>query len=252
LVGIVLVVVASFASAVCFISATALLRRHRERLRISGKRLGERGLRVTQRVIGASVDRSMRAASRTVPVVRRAGVGGSASVRSAYRRGLAAGRSVVTAGAERAVQVHGAARSLRIPSSPLVDRRGEAVRANALGVQSRREGDFATAVDHHCLALVLFRDLGDRRAEALTLNNLALALEHAGDARALELFEEAATMLGELGDEQNEGQVIANLALAFRRRGQERESAEALETALAKLEPESNAYRKAERLRRAS
>src|SRR5439155_9455687 len=95
LVGIVLVVVASFASAVCFISATALLRRHRERLRISGKRLGERGLRVTQRVIGASVDRSMRAASRTVPVVRRAGVGGSASVRSAYRRGLAAGRSVV-------------------------------------------------------------------------------------------------------------------------------------------------------------
>ena len=98
----------------------------------------------------------------------------------------------------------------------------------------------------------MFREIGDRRAEALTLNNLALALERGGDARALALFEESATILGELGDEQNEGQVIANLALAFRRRGQEQESVEALETALAKLEPESNAYRKAERLRRAS
>jgi tetratricopeptide (TPR) repeat protein len=119
-------------------------------------------------------------------------------------------------------------------------------------VQLRRQGDFPNAAWQHRRALAIFRDVGDRRAEALTLNNLALVLEHARDPQALELFEESATILGELGDEQNEGQVIANLALAFRRRGQEQESAEALETALAKLEPESNAYRKAERLRRAS
>jgi tetratricopeptide (TPR) repeat protein len=140
----------------------------------------------------------------------------------------------------------------RTRSSALADRRGQAIRANALGVQLRREGDLEAAAEQHRRALRFFREIGDRRAEALTLNNLALAVERAGDARALALFEESATILGELGDEQNEGQVIANLALAFRRRGQEQASAEALEAALAKLEPESNAYRKAERLRRAS
>jgi hypothetical protein len=46
--------------------------------------------------------------------------------------------------------------------------------------------------------------------------------------------------------------VIANLALAFRRRGSEERSAEVLELALEKLNPESQAYQKVEGLRRAS
>jgi hypothetical protein len=86
----------------------------------------------------------------------------------------------------------------------------------------------------------------------LTLNNLALALDRAGDPGALGLFEEAAAILGELGEDQQEGEVIANLALAFRRRGSEERSAEVLELALGKLNPESQAYRKVEGLRRAS
>jgi len=67
-----------------------------------------------------------------------------------------------------------------------------------------------------------------------------------------ELFERAATTLGQLGDEQHEGQVIANLALAFRRRGEDEKSEDALDAALAKLRPESDAYRKVQSLRRAS
>jgi hypothetical protein len=59
-------------------------------------------------------------------------------------------------------------------------------------------------------------------------------------------------MLGELGEEQQEGEVIANLALAFRRRGSDERSAEVLELALEKLNPESQAYQKVESLRRAS
>jgi len=59
-------------------------------------------------------------------------------------------------------------------------------------------------------------------------------------------------MLGELGEEQHEGEVIANLALAFRRRGSDERSAEVFELALGKLEPDSQAYRKVENLRRAS
>jgi tetratricopeptide (TPR) repeat protein len=131
-------------------------------------------------------------------------------------------------------------------------RHREALRANAVGLRLRREAAYLEAAEQHRVALALFRDLGDRRSEALTLNNLALALDRAGDGAALDLFEQAATMLGDLGEEQHEGEVIANLALAFRRRGSDERSAEVFELALGKLEPDSQAYRKVENLRRAS
>lgn len=138
------------------------------------------------------------------------------------------------------------------PTRAAVDRRREALRLNGAGTQLRRDGAYLEAAEQHRLALALFQGLGDRRSEALTLNTLALALDRAGDPAALDLFEEAATILGELGEQEQEGQVIANLALAFRRRGREDRSDEALEAALGKLDPASQAYRRVEELRRAS
>jgi tetratricopeptide (TPR) repeat protein len=138
------------------------------------------------------------------------------------------------------------------PTREPVDYHREALRANAAGSQLRRDGAYAEAAEQHRVALELFRQLGDRRAEALTLNNLALALDRVGDSIALDLFEEAATILGELGEDQQEGQVIANLALAFRRRGRDEQSAEVLEIALGKLNPDSQEYRRLDELRRAS
>ena len=132
------------------------------------------------------------------------------------------------------------------------DPQSEAVKLNAHGSDLRRQGRFAEAAEQHRAALSLFRELGDARAEALTLNNLALALDRAGDPSAIELFEQAATMLGELGDEQREGQVIANLAVAFRRHGSEQRFEGALDAALEKLHPQTKAYRQVEQLRRAS
>jgi tetratricopeptide (TPR) repeat protein len=235
LVSIVLVFVSMILAAGCMLAGALLLHRRRASLRSLGGRFASlRGLGGRLWARGTEIARD--AAVRTVPVLRRASDRASAGARTAH--GLARTKSETL--------------NRRLRSSALADRRQQAVRANAMGVQLRRQGDLAAAAEQHRRALNFFREIGDRRAEALTLNNLALAVERAGDARALELFEESATILGELGDEQNEGQVIANLALAFRRRGQEQESAEALEAALAKLEPESNAYRKAERLRRAS
>lgn len=133
-----------------------------------------------------------------------------------------------------------------------IDRQREALRLNAAGARLRRAGAYDDAAEQHRQALGLFHDLGDQHSEALTLNNLALALDHAGDETALELFERAATTLGRLGDDEHEGQVIANLALAFRRRGEAEKSEDALDTALAKLRPESDAYRKVQSLKRAS
>jgi tetratricopeptide (TPR) repeat protein len=196
--------------------------------------------------------------------------------RGAFRAGTAGiGRLTARAGADArragllvnsrlGVLADGTARRVRAastyaraakPSSPArstTDVQRDALRANAAGSQLRRAGAHAEAAEQHRVALELYRSVGDRRAEALTLNNLALALDRAGDSASLELFEEAATILGDLGEEEREGQVIANLALAFRRRGRDEQSGEVLEVALGKLNPESQEYRKLEELRRAS
>jgi tetratricopeptide (TPR) repeat protein len=168
----------------------------------------------------------------------------------------AAGRQVAAATAQTQRHMRAATTALQArepwatPTPVASDK--EALHANAAGAQLRREGAYVEAAQQHRAALSIFRELGDRRSEALTLNNLALALDRAGEPGALDLFEESAAILGELGEKQQEGEVIANLALAFRRRGSEERSAEVLELALEKLSPESQAYQKVEGLRRAS
>jgi hypothetical protein len=190
--------------------------------------------------------RHARAATAQLPKVR----GGYGRLQAVAAAQLAAARTR----AQSHVRAATAAVQAREPwATPTpVARDKEALRANAAGAQLRREGEYVEAAEQHRVALSIFRELGDRRSEALTLNNLALALDRAGEPGALDLFEESAAILGELGEKQQEGEVIANLALAFRRRGSEERSAEVLELALEKLNPGSQAYQKVEGLRRAS
>ena len=135
------------------------------------------------------------------------------------------------------------------------DRGGEAHRLNELGAQLRRNGDHDGAVEQHLAALAMVREVGDRRAEALTLNNLALALVHTtgGVPMAVQNFEQSLVLLRELGDEELEGQVIANLGFLRRRQGRDEDAQSLLHEALDKLPPESLAYRQVEeQLRQAS
>jgi tetratricopeptide (TPR) repeat protein len=138
---------------------------------------------------------------------------------------------------------------------PEVDEHRRARQLNQLGAQLRRSGDYDQAAEQHRAALEIVRELGDRRVEALTLNNLALALVHTrgGVPAAVGHFEQALVLLGELGDEEREGQVIANLAFVRRRQGRDEDADNLLSAALDKLPPESSAYRQVEdQLRRAS
>jgi tetratricopeptide (TPR) repeat protein len=199
-----------------------------------------------------------RSGSSAVVAVRQAAGSRLPELRARYLNAQAAAARGLGSAATRAQQhARAAAAGVRarrdaLPvRAPVTDDR-EALRANAAGAQLRRDGAYSAAAEQHRIALALYRELGDRRSEALTLNNLALALDRAGDPGALDLFEEAVAILAELGEQQQEGEVIANLALAFRRRGSEERSAEVLEIALGKLNPESQAYRKVEGLRRAS
>jgi tetratricopeptide (TPR) repeat protein len=130
-----------------------------------------------------------------------------------------------------------------------------ALQLNEHGAQLRRQGDHEEAAAQHRAALAILRELGDRRAEALTLNNLALALVHTtgGVPVAVQLFEQALTAFQELGDDEHEGQVIANLAFVRRRQGRDEDAESLLHAALDKLPPDSSAYHQVEaQLSRAS
>jgi hypothetical protein len=119
----------------------------------------------------------------------------------------------------------------------------EALRLNASGTRRRRNGAHAEAVELHRRALEILLGLDDRRAVALTQNNLALALSHLGeDSNAIAMFEEAAATLRELGEEEHEGRIIANLGLAHRRHGRYEQSENVLQFALTKLTPASRTY----------
>jgi hypothetical protein len=130
----------------------------------------------------------------------------------------------------------------------------EALRLNAEGTRLRRRESYEEAVELHQRALAILQEVGDQRAVALTLNNLALAVSRTdGDRTAIGLFEEAASILHELGDEEHEGRVIANLGLTHRRHGRREQSNNVLQLALTKLAPTSREYQTVEaELRRAS
>jgi tetratricopeptide (TPR) repeat protein len=128
-----------------------------------------------------------------------------------------------------------------------IDVQREALRLNSAGTKQRRSGSPAAAIELHTRALELLRGTHDLRAVALTQNNLALALSHAGDDRAATpLFEQAAATARQLGDREHEGQIMANLALAHRRHGRLEQYEDSLRIALTKLRRDSTAYKRVE------
>ena len=131
-------------------------------------------------------------------------------------------------------------------SAPPVQQ-SQAARLNTLGAQLRREGHHERAAEQHRAALALVRGLDDKRAEALTLNNLALAVVHTeGLAASIRFFEQALVVLRELGDVEHEGRVIANLGFVHRSHGHGEEAEGLLHEALEKLPANSSAYRRVE------
>jgi tetratricopeptide (TPR) repeat protein len=134
------------------------------------------------------------------------------------------------------------------------DRRKEAGRLNARGVELRRQGDPAGAVEAHRAALEIAHEAGDPSAEAMTLNNLGLALAHTGDERAaIDHFDASVVILREIDDAHHEGQVLANLGFLHGRSGRREQAVYCLEAALDRLKPDSRAFRHVqEQLRRAS
>jgi tetratricopeptide (TPR) repeat protein len=209
-------------------------------------------------LIGVSGLVALSAAVGAVLILRRAPLRISASraqvgLRGAARLGRSLVRRVSSLVQARIRNRQGPALRLGRPEVNRTKRRRRALSLNAEGTHHRRRGQYNAAVEKHREALATLRELGDRPGEALTLNNLALALAHVDDEAALAHFAQALAILRELADEQHEGQVVANLALVHRRRGREEQATDCLRTALQKLDPHSREYRRVEeQLQRAS
>jgi predicted ATPase/DNA-binding CsgD family transcriptional regulator/predicted metal-dependent hydrolase len=91
---------------------------------------------------------------------------------------------------------------------------------NAGGNLARDQADYAQAVAYHQQSLALWRELGDQRGMARSLNNLGLVARETGDfAQALQLAAEALALFEEVGDRHGAGISRFNLGQAARWQG---------------------------------
>lgn len=144
--------------------------------------------------------------------------------------------------------VESRARRLR----PQAGRRG-ALRLNAQATALRNDGRAVDALELIERALVIFRRLGDRRGEAVTLNGLGLTQARAGDETgARDSYETAVALLTALGDSHGAGRVLANLGSLHSGRGHEQQALAAWNDALERLEPGTPEHDRTAEARRAA
>ena len=110
---------------------------------------------------------------------------------------------------------------------PLAQGASISVQANAYnsaGIMARTCGLYAEATRLHGVALILRRDQGERRGEAIALNNLAVVARDQGDLSMVEHYcRESMSIAREIGDKNLEGLGLMHLGTALR--GQDQASA---------------------------
>ncbi|MFJ7205912.1 BTAD domain-containing putative transcriptional regulator [Streptomyces sp. NPDC098789] len=93
------------------------------------------------------------------------------------------------------------------------DRLGEAVMLHSLGTLDIVEWDYASAIEHLGLALLLFEEQRQDRGRALVLRNLALCERHRRDLKAArELGHQSLEIFRAVGDHYAEAHVLGLLA----------------------------------------
>ena len=89
------------------------------------------------------------------------------------------------------------------------------------------------AIEYYDQALVIAREIGDRRGEGAVLGNIGLAYHALGQVdKAIEYYEQALVIAREIGDRRGEGADLGNLGLAYYQLGQMDKAIEYYEQAL--------------------
>jgi tetratricopeptide (TPR) repeat protein len=205
------------------------------------------------RAADGAAARAFHAAVAPVRTVDWEGLGGS--VRSRSGSALGRGRELTAAALDRAQATRRslAAQQQQQQHHPQPGR-ANALRLNEQAAALRQEGRLQEALEAGERALAIFRVLGDRHGQALTLNGLGLTQARLGDEPgALDSYEAAVALLTDLGDSHGAGRVLANLGALHRIQGDDEQARAVWHDALERLEPGTPEHdRTAEQLRLAS
>jgi tetratricopeptide (TPR) repeat protein len=102
-----------------------------------------------------------------------------------------------------------------------------------LGLAYSALGQMEKAIEHYEQALVIAREIGDRRGEGADLGNLGNAYRALGQVdKASEYYEQALVIFCDIGDRRGEGNGLGNLGLAYYQLGQVEKAIEYYEQAL--------------------
>ncbi len=97
----------------------------------------------------------------------------------------------------------------------------EAEFLNRLGLAYADLGEPRKAIEHYEQALMISREIGDRRGEGNNLGSLGLAYSDLGEMRlAIEYYEQALMISRKIGDRRGEGADLGNLGNAYRNLGE--------------------------------
>jgi len=104
---------------------------------------------------------------------------------------------------------------------------------SSLGILYDQIGSYKKAIEFHEQALVISKEIGDRRGEGNHLGNLGLAYSHLGQVeKAIEYYQKALVISKEIGDRRGEGADLGNLGNAYSHLGQVEKAIEYYEQAL--------------------
>jgi len=105
---------------------------------------------------------------------------------------------------------------------------------NSLGILFFQLSSYKKAIEYHEQALVIAKEMGDRRVVGTSLGNLGSAYSSLGQVeKAIEYYKQALAISQEIGDKQVEGTALGNLGLAYGNLGQVEKAIEYYKQALA-------------------
>jgi tetratricopeptide (TPR) repeat protein len=89
-----------------------------------------------------------------------------------------------------------------------------------IGVEQLKKGEFRDALQTFETVLSLFRAIGDRQSEGVTLNTIGFVYENLGQyPQALKSYEQALVIHKEIGNKVEEGTTLNNIGEIYRKLG---------------------------------
>ncbi|MFB2876741.1 CHAT domain-containing protein [Floridanema aerugineum] len=113
-------------------------------------------------------------------------------------------------------------------------RKAEADRLYQLAEQQYRQSQFREAIRNLEQALVIYREIGDRRGEGTTLTGLGAVYRSLGQyPKALEFYQQSLAIRREVGDKAGEGTILSSLGSVYYSLGEYPKALEFYQQALA-------------------